>query len=139
MSESFSACGSFVQSPCGPRKSGIPDSVEIPAPVRITMRLASSTHLRMEAIDGSKEVISPGYFQHSVDVLGARSRARSGAGRGTATRRPKKPHPRPEGQEVREHGSHSEQQATEHLTGLQGPADVVEGKPIPDARITRPE
>src|SRR6266849_6196992 len=109
MLESFSACGSFVHSPCGPRKSGIPDSVEIPAPVRITMCLASSTQVRMEAIDRSKEVISPGFFQHSGDVLGARSRARSGAGRGTAASRPKKPHPCPEGQKVREHGPHSEQ------------------------------
>ena len=41
MSESFSASGSFVQTPCGPRKSGIPDSVEIPAPVNATTRCAS--------------------------------------------------------------------------------------------------
>src|SRR6267378_4223367 len=58
MLESFSASGSFVHSPCGPRKSGIPDSVEMPAPVRITMRLASSTHLRMVAI--FIDSISPG-------------------------------------------------------------------------------
>ena len=32
MFESFSAFGFFVQTPCGPRKSGIPESVEIPAP-----------------------------------------------------------------------------------------------------------
>lgn len=38
MLESFSACGFFVQTPCGPRKSGIPDSVEMPAPVSATMR-----------------------------------------------------------------------------------------------------
>src|SRR5437879_1381341 len=50
MLESFAASGYVVHSPCGPRKSGIPDSVEMPAPVRITMRLASSTHLPMEAI-----------------------------------------------------------------------------------------
>src|SRR5689334_5267659 len=50
MSESFSACGSLVHTPRGPRKSGIPDSVEIPAPVRRTMRLASSTHERTESI-----------------------------------------------------------------------------------------
>src|SRR5947208_7613423 len=42
MFESFSAAGSFVQMPCGPRKSGMPDSVEIPAPVRTTMRVAPS-------------------------------------------------------------------------------------------------
>ena len=33
----FSAAGFFVHTPCGPRKSGMPDSVEIPAPVRITI------------------------------------------------------------------------------------------------------
>src|SRR3954463_16276284 len=43
MLESFSALGSFVQTPCGPRKSGIPDSVEMPAPVRTTTRDESST------------------------------------------------------------------------------------------------
>src|SRR5258708_20606580 len=69
----------------------------------------------------------------------AHSRARSGARRGTAARRPEKTHPGPEGHKVREHGPYSEQQATEHLTGLQGPADVVEGKAVPDARLTRPE
>src|ERR1044072_131547 len=57
MLESFSACGSFVHTPCGPRKSGIPDSVEMPAPGRITMRLASATHARTEAIGGSGELI----------------------------------------------------------------------------------
>src|SRR2546427_354480 len=57
MLESFSACGSFVHTPRGPRKSGIPDSVEMPAPVRTTMCLASSTHLRTEAIEGSREII----------------------------------------------------------------------------------
>src|SRR5258706_7684148 len=50
MLESFSACGSFVHTPWGPRKSGIPDSVEIPAPVRTTMRFASSTQPRTESI-----------------------------------------------------------------------------------------
>src|ERR1700716_2462617 len=109
MLESFSASGSFVHSPCGPRKSGIPDSVEMPAPVRITIRLATSTHARTEAIDGSREVICLGSPQYSGDVLGAHSRARSGASRGTAGRCPKKPHPRPEGQKVREHGAYSEQ------------------------------
>src|SRR2546421_636441 len=53
--------------------------------------------------------------------------------------RQKQPPPRQEGHKLREHRPYSEQQATEHLTGLKGPADVVEGKAIPDARITRPE
>src|SRR5215467_1884390 len=34
MCERRSALGSFVQTPAGPRKSGIPESVEMPAPVR---------------------------------------------------------------------------------------------------------
>src|SRR2546425_2769121 len=38
----FSASGFFVHTPCGPRKSGMPESVEIPAPVRTTMRRARS-------------------------------------------------------------------------------------------------
>src|SRR5205809_124304 len=46
MFDSLSAFGSLVQTPCGPRKSGIPDSVEIPAPVNATIRPDSSTHLR---------------------------------------------------------------------------------------------
>src|SRR5678816_3150462 len=43
MCDTFSASGFFVQTPCGPRKSGMPDSVEMPAPVSTTMRDASST------------------------------------------------------------------------------------------------
>src|SRR3954447_16210085 len=46
MFESFSALGSFVQTPCGPRKSGMPDSVEMPAPVSATMRVAAATQRR---------------------------------------------------------------------------------------------
>src|SRR5258706_8469726 len=46
MSESFSALGFFVHTPCGPRKSGMPDSVEMPAPVSTTTRAARSTQPR---------------------------------------------------------------------------------------------
>src|ERR1700729_595842 len=41
MSEPFSAAGSFVHTPFGPRKSGMPDSVEMPAPVSTTTCCAS--------------------------------------------------------------------------------------------------
>src|SRR6187402_2614310 len=41
-----SAFGLSVHTPCGPRKSGIPESVEIPAPVRATMRFAESISSR---------------------------------------------------------------------------------------------
>src|SRR3954469_6232473 len=57
MLESFSALGSFVQTPCGPRKSGIPDSVEIPAPVRTTTRDESSTQ-RLTSWIGSATLAS---------------------------------------------------------------------------------
>src|SRR5262249_59279982 len=46
MFESFSASGFFVHTPCGPRKSGTPDSVEIPAPVSATTRDAASIQPR---------------------------------------------------------------------------------------------
>src|SRR2546423_14636040 len=42
MLDGFSARGSFVPTPCGPRKSGMPESVEMPAPVSATTRLASA-------------------------------------------------------------------------------------------------
>src|SRR5438132_11620581 len=45
MLESFSASGFLVHTPCGPRKSGMPESVEMPAPVRTTMRRAAATQL----------------------------------------------------------------------------------------------
>src|ERR1044072_7694115 len=44
MFDSFSAFGFLVHTPCGPRKSGMPDSVEMPAPVRTTTRPAWSIH-----------------------------------------------------------------------------------------------
>ena len=34
------------QAPCGPRKSGMPDSVEMPAPVSTTTRRAASIQVR---------------------------------------------------------------------------------------------
>jgi hypothetical protein len=46
MSESFSAVGFFVHTPLGPRKSGMPESVEMPAPVSATTRLADAIHSR---------------------------------------------------------------------------------------------
>ena len=43
MFDIFSACGFFVHTPCGPRKSGMPESVEMPAPVNATIRRAAAT------------------------------------------------------------------------------------------------
>src|SRR5215467_11073127 len=58
MFESFSASGFFVHTPCGPRKSGMPDSVEMPAPVNATTRFASFTQARTSSI-GSLKAGSP--------------------------------------------------------------------------------
>src|SRR6267143_2214344 len=45
MFDIFSASGFLVHTPCGPRKSGMPESVEMPAPVRTTMRWAAAIQL----------------------------------------------------------------------------------------------
>src|SRR6185295_10645991 len=45
MLDIFSARGFLVHTPCGPRKSGMPESVEIPAPVSTTTRCAPSIQL----------------------------------------------------------------------------------------------
>src|SRR6185436_921843 len=50
MLDIFSASGFFVHSPCGPRKSGMPESVEIPAPLKTTMRSAASIQLLTSSI-----------------------------------------------------------------------------------------
>src|SRR5215470_5474147 len=55
-----SAFGSRVQTPLGPLKSGIPDSVEIPAPVSATIRLDAERRRR---------AISSGSLIH-VSVVG---------------------------------------------------------------------
>jgi hypothetical protein len=41
-----SAFGFLVQTPFGPLKSGMPDSVEIPAPVKATIRADAETRRR---------------------------------------------------------------------------------------------
>src|SRR5260221_11721164 len=56
MLDIFSASGFFVHSPCGPRKSGMPESVEIPAPLKTTMRLAASIQLLTCAITCSRHL-----------------------------------------------------------------------------------
>src|SRR5581483_3938622 len=48
--DSLSARGSRVHTPCGPRKSGMPDSVDIPAPVSAMTREASLIHPRTTSI-----------------------------------------------------------------------------------------
>src|SRR5713226_1714647 len=56
MSESFSALGFLVHRPCGPRKSGMPDSVEMPAPVNATTRLAWSIQPRTRSMSFTPSV-----------------------------------------------------------------------------------
>jgi hypothetical protein len=48
-----SASGSFVQTPSGPRKSAMPESVEMPAPVSATIRCDASTNPRARAMSVS--------------------------------------------------------------------------------------
>src|ERR1043165_9333377 len=45
MFDIFSAAGFLVHTPCGPRKSGMPESVEMPAPVSTTTRRACPTQV----------------------------------------------------------------------------------------------
>src|SRR3712207_2734716 len=52
MSDMRSALGFRVQTPCGPRKSGMPESVEIPAPVSTTTRSAASISARALSSEG---------------------------------------------------------------------------------------
>src|ERR1700693_1608240 len=53
MSESFSAAGLRVHTPFGPRKSGMPESVEIPAPVSTTTCSAAPSQVRTCATPSS--------------------------------------------------------------------------------------
>src|SRR5262249_15670358 len=60
MVASFSASGFFVQTPWGPRKSGIPDSVEMPAPVSATIRRAAAIQPRTVSTRRSTGSITSG-------------------------------------------------------------------------------
>ena len=53
------ACGSFVQTPLGPRKSGMPDSVLIPAPVSTTIRSAEATAVATRSIVDASVATTP--------------------------------------------------------------------------------
>src|SRR5437763_9980852 len=54
MFESRSALGFVVHTPLGPRKSGMPDSVEMPAPVSATMRVEAETSRRASERESSR-------------------------------------------------------------------------------------
>src|SRR4029079_15417295 len=49
MLDAFSAAGLRVHTPFGPRKSGMPESVEMPAPVSTTTRSAAAIAARADA------------------------------------------------------------------------------------------
>src|SRR5437016_3950647 len=57
MWERRSARGSLVQTPLGPRKSGMPESVEIPAPVSTMTDRAALSHPAMAARSGSTPAV----------------------------------------------------------------------------------
>src|SRR6185503_2435144 len=83
MLESFSASGFLVHTPCGPRKSGMPESVEMPAPVRTTIRWALATQLLQllhRALDRLARVLAEfvrGFLErHCRNLEADRQRAR---------------------------------------------------------------
>src|SRR5262245_43601974 len=85
MVDIFSASGFFVHTPCGPRKSGMPESVEMPAPVSTTTRFASSIQLRTVSIIGAMVTRIRSGGPAARRSLGGR---RDGAGRDPACHRP---------------------------------------------------
>src|SRR5688572_32111626 len=72
MSESFSACGFFVHMPCGPRKSGMPESVEMPAPVRTTTREAPAIQPRTSCMRPARSLLEHRLDQHAWQPGGER-------------------------------------------------------------------
>src|SRR4051812_50121145 len=81
MLDNRSAFGFVVQTPCGPRKSGMPDSVEMPAPVRATTRLAVAIHRRTSS-RGSVMFRSPEIYCASILRVRRHSRNVRPAARG---------------------------------------------------------
>src|SRR5262249_29983440 len=68
----FSASGLRVQRPCGPRKSGMPESVEMPAPVSATIRRAASIQPRTVARARSRSSATTIWIsRHSREDSGA--------------------------------------------------------------------
>jgi hypothetical protein len=80
MVEYFSASGLRVHTPFGPRKSGMPESVEMPAPVSTTIRSAdpSSSRARSTAATSTgpgsagPELAGSGHIIRSVRGTGPR-------------------------------------------------------------------
>src|SRR4051794_24530152 len=66
----FSAAGFLVHTPSGPRKSGMPDSVEIPAPVSTTTARASRSQAAMRSVASSVPVDTAGGYRPTGDRRG---------------------------------------------------------------------
>ncbi len=73
----FSAAGFFVQTPSGPRKSGMPDSVEIPAPVRIT--IVSASRSQSAIVSSASFAAMPSSVPSPVPRFGVSSRGQDDA------------------------------------------------------------
>ena len=87
MVAAFSASGSLVHTPFGPLKSGMPESVEMPAPVSTTIRWARPTSAlaRASSAPASREspvpvMARPSCHGARVRHTGARDPARYAAG-----------------------------------------------------------
>src|SRR6185436_768985 len=67
MFDSRSALGSRVHTPDGPRKSGMPDSVEMPAPVSTTTDRASVIQVATSSSDFIADQASVGSRRTTID------------------------------------------------------------------------
>src|SRR5437762_5657493 len=76
MFDSRSAFGFLVQTPFGPRKSGMPDSVEMPAPVSATIRTDEETNRRAVARRSLIASVYSGY-NSSIPILALGSKYES--------------------------------------------------------------
>src|SRR5918996_2158049 len=56
MFDSRSARGFLVHTPCGPRKSGMPESVDMPAPVSATTRFPRNIHCATRRASGCSDI-----------------------------------------------------------------------------------
>jgi len=90
---------------------------------------ASSTHVRMEAIDGSKESFSR-FSQALWDVSGA---AFTSSILGAVTARPEHPKTRTHARSKGPASTAPIRTSAKHLAGLQGPADIIEGEALLEA------
>src|SRR4051812_6710253 len=71
MLDIFSASGLRVQTPCGPRKSGMPESVEMPAPLSTTIFEADPTQPRTVPV-----VVMAGLRLRNLDLAAGAADAR---------------------------------------------------------------